>query len=139
MCGQRQNLLLAVYHGNDCTSLVDSVAIRNQLCSLGAVVYDLKIPDELSRYSAHSLRVSACVALHVAGKTEKFIQNAFCWKSDAFMKYLCNVTVLTIQRNDAITAFDPDGPGHAAGVSIPELQGELPWSTPHPPATKPPS
>jgi hypothetical protein len=44
--------------------------------------------DDLKKYSAHSLRVWACVLLDKAGISLSFIQKCLCWLGDLFKMYL---------------------------------------------------
>ena len=49
----------------------------------------------LQKWSAHSLRVGACVILHAMGCTESQIKWLLRWRSSAFMVYLRNVAILS--------------------------------------------
>ena len=63
-----------------------------------AQVYNLDpVRDKivLQQWSAHSLRVGACVILHAMGCTESQIQWLLRWRSNAFMVYLRNVAILS--------------------------------------------
>jgi hypothetical protein len=44
--------------------------------------------NDLKKYSAHSLRVWACVLLDEAGMSPSFIQKCLCWLGDLFKMYL---------------------------------------------------
>ncbi len=44
--------------------------------------------DELKKFSAHSLRVWACVLLDQAGKSPSYIQQRLRWQSDSYRLYL---------------------------------------------------
>jgi hypothetical protein len=57
---------------------------------------------KLQLWSAHSLRVGACVILHGLGFTESQIKHLLRWKSNAFMAYLRNLSVLAAQQNAAM-------------------------------------
>ncbi len=50
--------------------------------------------DNLKRYSAHSLRVWACVLLDKAGMSPSFIQKRLCWLEDLFKMYLCDTKAI---------------------------------------------
>ena len=86
-------------------------AITKHIHAMATATHGITDKKELQLYSAHSLRVGACVQLHVAGKSADFIKKALRWKSDTFQMYLRNVGALAQQRNDAINAWDPDGSG----------------------------
>ena len=72
---------------------------------LAQAVYDIHCPKELQLFSAHSLRVGACVILHAQGFNEIQIQFILRWRSLAFMAYLRNLTALSQQQNKAFNDF----------------------------------
>ena len=110
---------LAVYRqGSNNMALIHSDHIRSTLQSLARHCYDITDKDDLSRYTSHSIRVGACVALHIANKSTDFIQAALRWRSDAFKMYLRNVVELAEQRIVALNAHDPDGMADAHVASI---------------------
>jgi hypothetical protein len=49
--------------------------------------------DELKQYSAHSLRVWACVLLNEVGKLPDYIKKRLCWLGDSFRMYLKDTTI----------------------------------------------
>jgi hypothetical protein len=61
-------------------------------------------PDELKRYSAHSLRVWACVLLNKAGKLPNYIKKRLRWLGDSFKMYLKNTAIIQHQLIDALLA-----------------------------------
>jgi hypothetical protein len=61
-------------------------------------------PDELKRYSAHSLRVWACVLLDKAGKLPDSIKKRLCWLGDSFRMYLRDTAIIQHQHVDALQA-----------------------------------
>ena len=59
-------------------------------------VFHLKPKDELlTRYTMHSIRVTACNLLHCQGMSDTYIQSRLRWTSDAFLGYLRN-TLYTV-------------------------------------------
>jgi hypothetical protein len=50
--------------------------------------------DDLKKYSAHSLRVWACVLLDEAGMSPSFIQKRLRWLGDSFKMYLCDTKAI---------------------------------------------
>jgi hypothetical protein len=60
--------------------------------------------DELKCYSAHSLRVWACVLLNKAGKPPDFIKKRLCWLGDSFRLYLRDTAIIQHQHADALLA-----------------------------------
>ena len=90
---------------------------------LASAVYHITDPKELARFSAHSLRVGACVILHAQGLTESQIQFILRWRSLAFMANLRNLMALSDRQNLAFNAF-------AMPREFPTVTGE--GTTPHP-------
>jgi hypothetical protein len=50
--------------------------------------------DDLKKYSAHSLRVWACVLLDKAGMFPSFIQKRLHWLGDSLKMYLCDTKAI---------------------------------------------
>lgn len=82
--------------------LITSKDIETIMRKLAAHVYKITKESDLQRWSAHSLRVGACVILHAMGFTGAQIKFLLRWRSDAFLVYLRNIAVLADQQNDAI-------------------------------------
>jgi hypothetical protein len=59
---------------------------------------------ELKRYSAHSLRVWACVLLDKAGKLPDYIKKRLQWLGDSFRMYLRDTAIIQNQHVDALLA-----------------------------------
>ena len=68
------------------------------MCGLDPV----KDKADLQRWSAHSLRVGACVSLHTMGFSGPQIKFLLRWKSDTFMMYLRNVAMLSNKQDEAL-------------------------------------
>jgi hypothetical protein len=60
---------------------------------------------ELSKWSSHSLRVGACVALHSMGFSPLDIQWLLRWRSTAFMAYLRNAAILAVKQYQALDKY----------------------------------
>ena len=75
------------------------IARHLQLCAKRA--HDIKCKKALAKWTAHSIRVGACVSLSEAGKDAPFIQTRLRWRSLAFRDYLRNTVTLAHQHNDA--------------------------------------
>ncbi len=60
--------------------------------------------EEVQQYSAHSLRVWACVLLDEAGKSPDYIKKHLRWMGDSFWMYLCNTRVIQDQHRKALRA-----------------------------------
>jgi hypothetical protein len=63
--------------------------------------------DDLDRFTSHSIRVGACVALHAANILALNIQHAPRWKSDAFLIYLRNLPCQAQRTAHAVVEFNP--------------------------------
>jgi hypothetical protein len=61
-------------------------------------------PDKLKRYSAHSLRVWACVLRDEAGKFPDYIKKRLHWLGDSFRMYLRDTAIIQHQHVDALLA-----------------------------------
>jgi hypothetical protein len=61
-------------------------------------------PSKLKQYSAHSLRVRACVLLDKAGKLPDYIKKRLCWLGDSFKMYLRDTAIIKHQHVDALLA-----------------------------------
>ena len=60
-------------------------------------------PEEALDYTSHSLRIGACVLLHMAGADEKTLKQLLRWRSNAFMEYLRQLPRIRQLHNDAIS------------------------------------
>jgi hypothetical protein len=58
--------------------------------------------EEVQQYSAHSLRVWACVLLNEVGKSPDYIKKRLCWMGDSFRMYLHNTRVIQDQHREAL-------------------------------------
>ena len=58
--------------------------------------------EDVKRYSAHSLRVWACVLLDEAGKSPDYIKKQLRWLGDSFRMYLRDTAVIQHQHVDAL-------------------------------------
>jgi hypothetical protein len=103
---------LAIYAGplGRPTSITAS-NVANFLRQAASAVYDINPATpvgrtDLLRWSSHSLRVGACVILHVNGFSSSEIQFLLRWKSDAFMQYLRNLGTLSRKQNAALSTTD---------------------------------
>jgi hypothetical protein len=61
-------------------------------------------PDKLKQYSAHSLRVWACVLLDKAGKLQDYIKKRLRWMGDSFRMYLRDTAIIQHQHVNASIA-----------------------------------
>lgn len=82
--------------------LITSKDIESAMQFAASKVYGITAKKDLSKWSAHSLRVGACVILHSLGFSATQIQFLLRWKSMAFMDYLRNLAVLADRQNEAV-------------------------------------
>ena len=61
-------------------------------------VYPDMPESEISKYSAHSIRVMAAVLLDEAGKDSKYLKTRLRWLGDSYQKYLRNTDELAAQH-----------------------------------------
>ncbi len=64
--------------------------------------------DDLKKYSAHSLRVWACVLLDKAGMSPPFIQKYLCWLGDLFKMYLRDMKAIQDKHLAALQLASSD-------------------------------
>ena len=98
---------LAIYWDTDsaCVRLVTSDEIESFMRALAVKTYHLDpVQDRaaLRLWSAHSLRVGACVLLHAMGFPPQDIKWLLRWLSDAFMAYLRNIAILATRHTRAL-------------------------------------
>ena len=84
---------------------ITSDEIEAYMRALAVKTYNLdRVQDKaaLQLWSAHSLRVGACVLLHAMGFAPQDIKWLLRWLSDAFMGYLRNIAILSDRQNRAL-------------------------------------
>jgi hypothetical protein len=103
---------LAIYQSgspNKPTKLITAPDIEAAMRRIAARVYQLdpvKDKQTLQKWSAHSLRVGACVILHSLGMSIAQIKFLLRWRSDAFMVYLRNTAILSNSQNALFNEAD---------------------------------
>jgi hypothetical protein len=106
LVGLRHNVPLSVYRHTDGTVRnITASIVESTFRMAAAQVYKLdpvNDSEHLRKWSAHSLRVGACVILHGMGFTNTQIKFLLRWKSDAFFVYLRNIAGLAHQQNQAL-------------------------------------
>jgi hypothetical protein len=73
--------------------------------------------EEEQQYSAHLLRVWACVLLNEAGKLPNYIKKCLRWMGDSFRMYLHNTRIIQNQHREAL---------RASSVEVMDLVSTLP-------------
>ncbi len=97
---------LSIYrHCDGSINNITSVDIESTIRTAAAKVYNLdpiRHRKTLAAWSSHSVRVGACTLLYSKGFSEMEIKYLLRWKSNAFMTYLCNLSVTSRRQNEAI-------------------------------------
>ncbi len=95
-------LSLYIHHGH--CRLITDTDIEDVMRSVAIEAHHLhpkKDAAHIKLWSSHSLRVGACVLLHSQGFTGEQIKFMLRWKSNAFMTYLRNTTIISDRVNIA--------------------------------------
>jgi hypothetical protein len=87
---------LAWYRDNGINLPITDFEICTVLRLAASVVHLITDKDDLSRWSAHSIRVGACVALHASGADSITLKQRLRWRSDTFLMYLRNTPHLAL-------------------------------------------
>jgi hypothetical protein len=96
---------LAIHAVDSTVCHITDTAIEVVMRELARQTYKLdptKDREAIQRWSSHSLRVGACVILHSTGRNATEIQHLLRWRSDAFMAYLRNTTLLADTQRASI-------------------------------------
>ena len=89
------------YMGKRCYITAKQVATFLQ--SIAQTVFTLKPDDKaLSRWTSHSIRVTACNLLHRQGFLDTYIQSRLHWTSNAFLGYLRNTLYTAAAHTKAL-------------------------------------
>ena len=100
---------LAIYQSpNGHPAFISHKHMENIIRLAAYKTYKIKRKCDLARFSCHSLRVGACVMLHIAGFSTDSIKFELRWRSDSFRDYLRNVVSIAAAKSTALTKFDPD-------------------------------
>ena len=137
--GQNWTDPLCVYREGLTTKMLTGHDVTTYLRFVTQSVHPAISQTDLNLISTHSVRVTAAVSLHEAGKDATYIKLRLRWLSDCFLVYLRNTRVILIQHNRALepaharmlelalTSMDlPTAPAHVVPVdtSIPDLEDE---------------
>jgi hypothetical protein len=87
---------------------IRSTHINAALRDAARHVYNITDEESLARFTSHSIRVGACVALHAAGISQMDIKFALRWKSDTFYTYLRNLPCQAARTHAAVINFNPN-------------------------------
>ncbi len=107
--GQPDNMPVACYRTKKAPVLyITSSRIATLLCKEVKKVRPSISADNLKKYSAHSLRVWACVLLEEAGMSPSFIQKHLCWLGDLFKMYLHDTKAIQDKHLAALQSASSD-------------------------------
>lgn len=97
---------LAVYRERGVTRYLTANKIGAYFKKIAKIVHPHLTDEELSKFSGHSIRVTAAVLLHQFGKDGPYIQVRLRWEGDSYKLYLRNTETLMWQHVDAIGMED---------------------------------
>lgn len=95
---------LAWYADSTSIHLITDEDIARVLQAAALHAHGVTDPEELSRWTSHSIRVGACVALHESGASTTHIQNSLRWRSDTFKMYLRHTSLLAFQHTNLLAS-----------------------------------
>ena len=89
------------------------------------VIHPKTSDAQLSRYSAHSLRVWACVLLDEAGMTPELIMARLRWMGNSFRMYLRDTGIIQDKHHNVLRAASQEIVDLIAGLlaNIPNMAG----------------
>jgi hypothetical protein len=114
LAGWRDDVPLSVYRADDgATRLITAAEIETTMRKLASITYNIApASPELTKWSAHSLRVGACCLLQAAGFSHSQIQWLLRWRSMAFIMYLRNMAILSDRQNKALSDLGDEMPNY---------------------------
>jgi hypothetical protein len=98
-CYRTKKALLLFITGSRIATLLHEAVKKLQPCTSA---------DDLKKYSAHSLRVWACVLLDEAGMPPSFIQKRLQWLGDLFKMYLRDTKAIQDKHLAALQSASSD-------------------------------
>ena len=99
--GQTKTEPMGVYHERKRMRYITGDKIAKLFKDIARTVYPDISPSELSKFSAHIIRVTACVLLQIADKPQHFIQTRLRWEGESYKLYLRNTSVLAHRHLEA--------------------------------------
>ena len=92
--GQPDSMPVGCYSSKEKRVYLTGKRIANLFREAVKAIHPKMLKAERSRYSAHSLRVWACVLLDEAGMSLEFIMARLCWMGNSFRMYLQNMGII---------------------------------------------
>ncbi len=106
---QPDNMLVACYRTKKALLLfITGSRIATPFCEAVKKVQPSTLADKLKKFSAHSLRVWACVLLDKVGMSPSFIQKCLRWLGDSFKMYLCDTKAIQDKHLAALQSASAD-------------------------------
>ena len=81
---------------------INDVHICKILREAASDLYKISSKEDLAKFTAHSIRVGACVLLHSQNVSAEDIKFRLRWRSDSFRMYLRNIIQLAMKHTDVI-------------------------------------
>jgi hypothetical protein len=95
---------VACYSKKDSLSYITGTRIAVLFRAAARAVHPTITKEDEQQYSAHSLRVWACVLLDEAGKLPDYIKKRLRWMGNSFNMYLRDTRVIQDQHREALRA-----------------------------------
>jgi hypothetical protein len=101
---QPDSMLVACYSKKDSLAYITGTRIAVLFRATARAAHPTITKEDEQQYSAHLLRVWACVLLDKAGKTPDFIKKCIRWMGNSLRMYLCNMQIIQDQHHEALRA-----------------------------------
>ena len=123
--GQPDDMPVACYSYKGTHNYLTGKHIAHLFCEAVKAIHPTTSEAELQWYSAHSLRVWACVLLDEAGMSPEFIMARLRWMGNSFRMYLRGTGIIQDKHHDVLSAASQEIIDLIAGssVNIPNLAG----------------
>jgi hypothetical protein len=122
---QPDDMPVACYLYKGTLNYLTGKRIAQLFCEAVKAIHPTTSDAELQRYSAHSLRVWACVLLDEAGMSPDFIMARLRWMGNSFRMYLRDTGIIQDKHRDVLRAASQEIIDLIAGSSanIPNMAG----------------
>ena len=123
--GQPNDMPVACYSYKGTLVYLTGKRIANPFRQAVKAIHPKTSKAKLSQYSAHSLRVWACVLLDEAGMSPEFIMARLRWMGNSFRMYLRDTGIIQDKHHDILRAASQEIIDPTAGslANIPDLAG----------------
>ena len=123
--GQPEDMPVAWYSYKEQLVYLTGKRIANLFRKAVKAIHPKKSKADLKQYSAHLLRVWACVLLDEAGMFPEFIMSCLCWMGNSFRMYLRDTGIIQEKHCNILRAVSQEVIDLISGssVNIPDLAG----------------